>query len=340
MSASAAPSSQNRQSVYRCGPVRLVIDFDESEFADCLNPLLSQYDAPWDTAANTIHVLVQHSDCPADFSEVSGSYLTLQRLRVDLIDQRLVAIGPLGSRMDFDLNLGRARILVPTCSDRAGQIEEVEQQFVLLLARAWAQSGWTPLHAGSLVPPGQHRCILLCAPSGSGKTTLTSALLRRGWKTLGDDKTLLRMQNGTTCARALAHRFHLHPEAARWFPEARNLSDWPRYSRWTDKRVVQIEAIWPGRLLVESIPGGLVQVERSSEEFPLTVVPLNTTETFNVLLRQIVVPGEASHARPLVNCAAQTASRLRGARVRVGHNAFLRPQFAEELEKALLSLLA
>jgi len=340
MSALAVASSPRWQFVYNCGPAQLVIDFEEPALGEYLHGLLSQYDAPWAGPPNTIQVLVESNSLPTVASGMTGSYLTLQRLRVDCIDERLVSSGHLGSRMEFEMNASRARVSVPPHPDRPALVEEIEQQFVLLLARAWAQAGWTPLHAGSLVPPGETRCVLLCAPSGSGKTTLTAALLRRGWRTLGDDKTLLRLQAGAACARALARRFHLHPEAARWFPEAGNLTDWPRYSRWTDKRVVQIEKLWPGRLLDEAVPRAVVQVERNPLGPALTVIPLEATEILNTLLRQVVIPGEAAHARPLVNCVVGTASRLRGARVVVGHNAFAQLGVAEELEQTLRRLLA
>ncbi len=339
MNAAAAASSPSRQAVYDCGPVRLVIDFDDPSLAEALRGLLSQYDAPWPAPAISIRVSVQNNSPSGAVPEVTGRYLTLQRLRVDRRDGRLISVGQTGSRMEFDMNTSEAWVSVTDHPDRAALVEEVEQQFVLLLARAWAQAGWTPLHAGSLVPPGETRCVLLCAPSGSGKTTLTAALLRRGWRTLGDDKTLLRLQAGVPHARALARRFHLHPEAARWFPEAGNLTDWPRYSRWTDKRVVQIEQLWPGRLLDEATPAGLVQVERNPTGPALTIIPLDAMETLNTLLRQVVIPGDTAHARPLVGCVAGTASRLRGARVLVGHDAFADSSVVEELEQALRGLL-
>lgn len=340
MSAASVASLPSRQAVYDCGPVRLVIDFADPSLGEALRGLLSQYDAPWPTPALSVRVFVEDAPPGGAAAEAAGRYLTLQRLRVDRQDGRLISVGQIGSRMEFEMNSGQARVSVPKHPDYAALVEEVEQQFVLLLARAWAQAGWTPLHAGSLVPPGESRCVLLCAPSGSGKTTLTAALLRRGWRTLGDDKTLLRLQAGASHARALARRFHLHPEAARWFPEAGNLAEWPRYSRWTDKRVVQIDKLWPGRLKDEATPAGLVQVERNPAGPPLTVVPLDAMETLNTLLRQVVIPGDTAHARPLVGCVAGTASRLRGARVLVGHDAFSKSGVVEELEQALRGLLS
>lgn len=339
MSVTAAASSC-RQFIYDCGPARLIIDFKEAAWGDSLHGLLSQYDAPWAAPEETVHVLVENDSFGNAAMGTTGGYLKLQRLRVDCVDGKLVSIGQLGSRMEFEMNAGRARISVPLQPDPEALVEEIEQQFVLLLARAWAQAGWSPIHAGSLAPRETSRCVLLCAPSGSGKTTLTASLLRRGWRTLGDDKTLLRLNAGTPCARALARRFHLHPEAVRWFPEAGNLTVWPRYSRWTEKRVVQVEQLWPGRLLNEATPAALLQLERNPNGPAITVVPLDASGILNSLLRQVVIPGEPAHARPLVNCVAQTASRLRGARILVGNEAFAQPEVVAEIEHILQSLLA
>jgi hypothetical protein len=242
--------------------------------------------------------------------------------------------------MEFDLTASQARIAVPAHADWPALVEEVEQQLVLLLARAWALAGWTPLHAGSLIPPGGNRCVLLCAPSGAGKTTLTATLLRRGWRTLGDDKTLLRPEGKGVIARALARRFHLHPASSRWFPEAGDLGAWPTYSRWTDKRVVRIETVWPDRLIDHAFPAAVVQLERVENGPALAVEPLNQSGALNALLRQVAIPADAEHAKPLVSCIAATAARLRSALMKIGHDAFSDPSMAERLEEEMRRLLA
>jgi hypothetical protein len=229
--------------------------------------------------------------------------------------------------------------MVPAHPDWPALVEDIEQQLVLLLVRAWAQQGWTPLHAGTLVPAGETRCVLLCAPSGAGKTTFVAALLRRGWRTLGDDKTLLRMESQGIVARAVAHRFHLHPSSSCWFPEAGDLGAWPRYSRWTDKRVVHIEKIWPDRLLDCAVPAAVVQLERNNGGPALVVEPLDQIHTLNTLLRQVAIPSDAEHARPLVSCIAATASQLQGVLIKIGNDAFADPSTAGRLDEALRSLL-
>jgi hypothetical protein len=258
---------------------------------------------------------------------------------VDRRGTHLVSFSNVGVWMDFDEAAKQARIIVPDHSDRETVVEEVEQQLVLLLARAWAGQGWTPLHAGSLIPPVGTDCILVCAPSGVGKTTLISALLGRGWRTLGDDKVLLRKENGSIVARGLSRRVHLHPTLANWFPEIGAIEKWPRYSRWTEKRMVKMEAIWPGQLMGSAIPAGLVQLARAESGPALAVEPFDSIRTLHSLLRQIAIPADTADARPLVSCAAAMAGRLRAALVTVGNNAFSDSSTAGRLEETLRGLL-
>lgn len=336
---SATDAPTRFKAVYSCGPVRLVLTFGDASLRDALHGLLNQYDAPWPAPAARIEVTVESGTPPPQAAEPAGAYLRSRHLGVDRQGSRLLSLSYLGVWMEFDPTSAQARVVVPAHPDWPALVEDVEQQLVLLLARAWAQQGWTPLHAGTLVPPGETRCVLLCAPSGIGKTTLIVALLRRGWRTLGDDKTLLRKEGKGVMAHAVARRFHLHPSLSRWFPEAGNLSVWPRYSRWTDKRVVRIENVWPNRLLDRAVPAAVVQLERNNGGPALVVEPLDRIHTLNTLLRQVAIPSDAEHARPLVACVTATAAQLRGALVKIGNDAFADPSTAECLDGELRRLL-
>ncbi|HEX4343342.1 MAG TPA: hypothetical protein VH255_08120 [Verrucomicrobiae bacterium] len=329
-----------REVVYLCGPVRLALAFEDASLQEALHGLLSQYDAPWPETKPTIHVKIVSKEIPVECPPNAGSYLTMNRLKVDRHGLLLRSYGIFGSFMEYDLAAGEARIDVPDYPDRLSMVEEVEQHFILLLARAWALAGWTPLHGGTLIPPEGERAVFLCAPSGVGKTTLTAAMLRRDWKTLGDDKTLLRIEGNKVIARSLAHRFHLHPNSSRWFPEAGDITAWPTYSRWTDKRVVRIEKLWPGRLTDRAIPGAVVQLERNENGPALTIQPLDQTGVLNTFLRQVAIPSDAEHARPLVSCIARMAGNIRGAIFQVGTDAFNDASTTERIEIEFRKLLA
>jgi hypothetical protein len=300
--------------------------------------LLSQYDAPWPNPSAEISITVE-SGLPPEMTKPAGDYLISYRLHVDRRGAHLISRSNVGVWMDFNEAEKRAFIRVPDHSDRETVIEEVEQQLVLLLARAWAKAGWTPLHAGSLIPPKQDRCIFVCAPSGVGKTTLVSAMLCRGWQTLGDDKILLRKKNGNIEARALSRRVHLHPSLLNWFPEIGAIEKWPRYSRWTEKRMAGIESIWPGQLLTSACPAGLVQLGRNENSPAIEFESLDPINVLHTLLRQIAIPADAGDAQPLLACAATLAAQLRGARLHIGNNAFADGAKIKQLEKIFLGLL-
>jgi len=339
ISAELAPAPARIQAAYSCGPVQLLLEFDDALLRDALHGLLSQYDAPWAAATVTIRIVVERGERPIAHPEPSGSYLQSYRLRVDRHGARLLSLSEVGVWMEFDMAADRARIVAPLYSDWPTVVEEVEQQLVLLLARAWAQAGWTPLHAGTLIPPGDKRCVLLCAPSGVGKTTLIAALLRRGWHTLGDDKTLLRIEtNGGVIARGLARRFHLHPHSSRWFPETGDFSAWPRYSRWTEKRVVQIEQVWRGRLLGSATPAAVVRLERG--ETGLAIEPLDAVNGLKTLVNQVAMPSDGEHSRPLVSCVAAAAMNAKAALIKIGHEAFADLPTMNRLDHELRNLVS
>ncbi|MBU4315965.1 MAG: hypothetical protein KKF30_01685 [Proteobacteria bacterium] len=323
---------------YDCGPVTLRLDFDDPTLPEALHSLLNQYDAPWPSPEIIYHSSIETGAKPRNTVRPTGRYLQSYRLRVDRSGDTLHSLSEIGVWMDFDLARHRARILVPDHPDRETVIEEIEQQLVLLLARGWANSGWTPLHGGSLIPPEDDRCVLVCAPSGVGKTTFIASLLRQGWRTLGDDKILLRREGNQVIARAMARRFHLHPATVRWFPETFVVADAPRYSRWTEKRVVQIESLWPDRLLNRAVPMAVIRLERGGS-LPLMVEPLDPTHIFATLLQQVAVPSDAQHARSLMACVAALAPNLRGARVMIGENAFDSPTLSTRLLDTMRDLL-
>jgi hypothetical protein len=329
-------ATERVEAAFAAGPVELRVSFDDPALHGSLRGLLSQYDAPWPGTPASIRVSIGFGETTSD---VTGDYVRTNHFRAERRGSTLVARGKLGAEMRYDFSAGRAELTLPETPDRASVIEEAEQMLVLLLARAWAEQGWTPLHAGSLIPPGGEHCVLVCAPSGVGKTTAIVSLLRRGWRTLGDDKMLMREDGGGVIARGLARRFHLHPNSSRWFPELGDVTEWPQYSRWTDKRVVRIERVWPGQLVECAIPGASVRLERGGPPGALAVEAMDSLSSLDTLLRQVAIPNDPEHARPLVACIAKAAASMRSAILRVGEDAFGEPAAAGRLEAELRQLL-
>jgi len=325
---------------YSCGPVRLELNYEDPAWREALDGLLSQYDAPWPDSKVNFSIAIQRGNPSVNLPDPRGNYLRSYRLHVDRCGSHLISRSNVGVWMDFDESTRNARIIVTDETDPATMIEEIEQQLVLLLARAWASEGWTPLHAGTLLWPGADNGIFVCAHSGVGKSTFTTAMLCRGWHTLGDDKALLRNEDGRIVARALSRRFHLHPATANWFPELGDIERWPRYSRWTEKRMVKMGELWAGQLEDIAIPKAIIQLARGGSETALKVEPLDFMTTLNTLLRQIAIPTDARDARPLVACATALAGKLRGVTVTVGENAFADKATAGRIEEILRELLS
>ncbi len=137
------------EATYTCGPVRLELTYDDPFLREALHGLLNQYDAPWPAPTANIQVTVESKTPLSKSIKPAGTYLRLHNLRADRQGPCLLSVTNLGVGMEFDLSTSRTRLTVPEHPDRPTLVEETEQQLVLLLARAWAQQGWTPLHAGT-----------------------------------------------------------------------------------------------------------------------------------------------------------------------------------------------
>ncbi len=164
---------------------------------------------------------------------VDSSYLRCSRMAVCRSPDGLIATSSSGGDLTLvrSASVDRWHMNVPTS---LADLEELEDFLVLVLTTGWRCLDWIPLHAGALSRGGC--CIIVCAPSGGGKSTLTAGLMRAGWRTLGDDKLLLRIVDGRPRLAAVLHSLNLHPRTRQWFPEVGDLWLLPAYSAWTEKR--------------------------------------------------------------------------------------------------------
>lgn len=89
--------------------------------------------------------------------------------------------------------------------------------FPILLTIVSASVGVAELH-GACVATDQYG-ILLAGPSGSGKSTLATALCRRGFSFLSDDRTFCSLHNNEVLGWGLSTPLKLRAEAALWFHE-------------------------------------------------------------------------------------------------------------------------
>lgn len=216
----------------------------------------------------------------------------------------------------------------------ADQDDNLEDLLELVLTTAWRRGGWIPLHAGAVVRDA--RCAIIAAPSRGGKTTATLALLHRGWKTLGDDKLLVKQSSeGRADLYAVQSLFNIDPQANAWFPEIGDLSNLPLDSAWTPKRRVSIESLWQDRMLARAEPTHLVQIQRFTEPHPTRFVELGGAEVLTTLLRQLVIPGEREIAAQILRVVTALARQVRGLRLELGAGAYADPRTLDLMERML-----
>ncbi|SUS03586.1 hypothetical protein DF3PB_1020005 [uncultured Defluviicoccus sp.] len=316
-----------------CGPVAVDLAAPSAALYDKVAETLNLYTVVWKSIGRRVKISVVWSDQPAPM--LTGNYLTCGRMHVDRSESGLSATCRSGASVVSDAERINWTLSVPQQSHSGETVpEDVEDLVGLVLVAAWRDLNKVALHAGSISRNGT--CALLCATSGGGKTTLTASLIRRGWQTLGDDKLLLVIDGqGVSRLSALIHNFNLHPRTETWFPEIGDISRLPRYSAWTEKRKVRIEAIWPGAAAFEGVPTHVLAIERSSAISDIRVAPMPKEEVLPTLLRQTVVPKDRNQAAQILKVLAATASTVKGLKVTVGQEVYRHPDRLEALEEVL-----
>jgi len=318
---------------YECGPLDVTVTSNSGWLLKEVADTLDLYNVPWPDERSHLHL-----DIIAGSDEVTmgpGRYLECARMNVDTWGTgALVATCRSGAVASGDPRTGSWSARVPGDAGDPWLLTDMESILSLVLTEGWRAAGFVPVHAGTVVRNG--KCVLICAESGVGKTTLTAALVRRGWKTLGDDKLLLTIRNdGTPELTALVHTFNLHPKTRSWFPEVGDLERLPVYSEWTEKRKVDPESIWPGSTLARATPTHLVQICRNTTAGSVQISRIENSATLSALLHQTVIPSDASTARRILSTVAATARRLEGFQVELGENIYADSNCMVELERLL-----
>ena len=133
--------------------------------------------------------------------QARGDYLIAAQMRVDLTPDGMRATTNHGAQMDghFDHAGERWDMRVPSSMVDLGLWPEIEDLLSLVLTTGWRRAQWVPLHAAGLTDG--RRGVLVCATSGGGKTTFMMAMVRAGWRSLGDDKLLLQTAGSEIAGR-------------------------------------------------------------------------------------------------------------------------------------------
>jgi hypothetical protein len=322
------------EDVFGCGPLEVTLRTESPDLRNRFGKSLSQYDVPWERAR--LQITVDAVDMPQPAMMVQGNYLNCARMNVDLIPRGLYATCLSGFSGSYSVELDRWEISIPTSR---GIPEEyircdIDDLTGLVLTTGWRRAGWVPLHSGAVC--FAKSCAIVCAPSSGGKTTLITALIRRGWTTLGDDRLLLRIgQGGRPELAALLLSMNLDPKTVKWFPEVRGIEQLPTHTSFSDKRRISIEAFWPKRSILRAEPTHLFQLVLSQDFDGLRFRALTGNDLLSILLTQTVIPNHPDTARQILSILAEAARHLNGLRLDVGSDAYGNSQALSELEAAV-----
>lgn len=292
---------------------------------------LGLFDVAWEDPQASLEIEIK--DHAASIPEIVGDYLVCGRMQVDIHGEELTAVCDSGLWATGNVSTGCWEVHAPSTNPSWVQLD-LEVLLTLILCEGWRAQGWVPIHGGAVVR--DDRCAILCAASGGGKTSLTAAMIRAGWRTLGDDKLLLRTgDDGRPDLRALVHTFNLHPTTRRWFPEIGDLERLPVYSLWTEKRKVRPQVIWPGATQMRATPTHVAAIRRERRGVGLVTMPMGAPDVLSTLLHQVVVPRGAEAARQILTEVTRTARSLRGVHLGIGDDAYAEAGALEPLETAL-----
>jgi hypothetical protein len=333
--ASLSPSSPTGRLHFAAGPLDIALASPAGGLTDTIAALLALYDVTW-TLGSAKPVSL---DCTIDLGEAQkpaqGRYLECARMNVDPAPDGLRATTTHGAALEgtFTDSGESWRMSVPRQVVETGWWPEVEDLLTLVLTSGWRRAGWVPLH-GAALSDGL-RGAIVCAAGGGGKTTFMMAMVRVGWRSLGDDKLLLRGDGSQTLVAALKLMLNVDPAVEMWFPEIGDLSGLPEYSAWTIKRRVALESLWPRSSQTTMRPTTIVALQRRPGARSFDIEPMDAGDTMATLLRQTVIPHDRAQARWIMSELAACASGAVGVRVIVGDGAYADPDGITRVAEAL-----
>ncbi len=316
-----------------CGPLEIKVHTSDERFASVATQFFDHYGEARIPASRHIEVRV---DRYASAPPAEGRFLRCARMNVDRngdvyfasTESGFTARGISGDKVDI-WNIA----LPPQSVSTIAEVGDVEDLLGLVCTVGWRREGFVPVHAGAVAK--NDRCVVLCAPSGGGKSTLTAALLRNGWRALGDDKLLLRHDAGQSELIGLLQTFNLHPQTRSWFPDMDDLEALPRYSCRTEKRRVSVSSIAAAGALSHATPTHVARIFRTPWIDGVCATEMRRSEVLPTLLQQIVLPTDREASGAIVRTVSRCAAHLRGIVFEVGEDAYRNPEWLSAFEEAL-----
>jgi hypothetical protein len=306
------------------GPLDIGVYSSDPALLAVVATYLAVYDLEWDLSPMR-PVRLDMVTATTDQPPADGSYLQTARMVVDRTLHGLRASTEHGITMTgiLDDEGERWQMLVPSALIARGMHWEIEDLLSLVLTIGWKRGDWVPLHAAGLTDG--ERGVVVCAAGGGGKTTFTMAMVRAGWKSVGDDKLLLRSDGAEPLIGGLKHMLNVDPAVDAWFPEIGDLRGLPEYSAWTIKRRVSTTSLWPDSTAASMRPTTIVSFERTPGPGAFAMEPMDNAATLETLLRQTVIPNDPGEARWITGVLATCARGASGIRLKVGDDAYVDP---------------
>jgi hypothetical protein len=316
---------------FQCGPLKATVITDDSGLFDKVARFLELYDVVWPPPLSAVWITVTQTDSRA--AMVQGNYLSCWRMNVDAASSGLYATCTSGVSGSCSLDSEHWSISVPRNNTPEWEIlADLDQLVDLTLTKSWRRLGWVPVHAGAVEKDGC--CVILAAPAGAGKTTLVTSMIRRDWRTLGDDKLLIRIGDDGSEIAGLVHSINLHPNTQKWLPEVSDFEAFPQHSffAFNQKRRVRIEDIWPGRCTLSAKPTHVAEIVRRDDHSDFRISSIGGRDTFSTLLRYTVIPNNPFEAHQIMSTVAETTKQLKGFRIEIGNNAYESSDGLSQLE--------
>ncbi len=188
-----------------------------------------------------------------------------------------------GSGLEADIAAGRAWGTLT--ADLLARRYVLSDLLLAPLMEMLKQRGYYGLHAATLSRNGTG--YLFPATAGQGKTTVALGLLKQGFQYAGDDKVLLREQDGEIAALAFTRRFNIDPDIGDRYRELAFVADLEPLPL-CEKRPVDVSAVYPGSFVPRCRPGFVIHLQRTPGA-ESRVVPLSRSESFARLVRQTIL---------------------------------------------------
>ena len=126
--------------------------------------------------------------------------------------------------------------------------------------------GVFPIHASAVAK--DHRAVLFPAPSGYGKTTLSLAMVRAGYRFLGDDKPAIVQRAARSAVLAFPEPVNGYVDELRQFEELPCRSHPAFPDDFPLKVSFDVTKFWPGCVLSSAVPAAIVFPEPLEETMP------------------------------------------------------------------------